>query len=112
MSVDVPVELDMALARLVEVLARDQRCRWTSHFAHGLAWCRDLRARHESADADEVAAFRRWLLGPYRGGAGQFNDYVPVIEAGEPGVWLTAPWDGELCEARDRLAAIAARLPR
>jgi hypothetical protein len=103
-------EIEAALADLAAVLARDPRCRWTAHFAHGLAWCRDLRARLEPPAADEIAAFRRWLLGPYRGGAGQFNDYVPVVQAAEPGAWVTAPWDTKVCVARDRLADVAGRL--
>jgi hypothetical protein len=106
----VPAELEQALADLVAVLARDPRCRWTAHFAHGLAWCRDLRARREDVAADEIAAFRRWLLGTYRGGAGRFHDYVPVLDTDDPGVWVTAPWDGEVCAARDRLLGIADRL--
>ena len=104
--------LEQALADLVAALARDPRSRWTAHFAHGLAWCRDLRARLEAPAADEIAAFRRWLLGPYRGGAGQLNDYVPVVEAPEPGAYFTAPWDDEVCAARNRLYDLAGRLPR
>ena len=105
------LDIEAALAALVEVLARDPDCRWTGHFAHGLAWCRDLRSRPEPPDAAEIAALRRWLLGPYRGGAGQLNDYVPVVDAPEPGSYVTAPWDDEVCAARDRLADLAERLP-
>ena len=111
MTAAVPAELEQVLADLAAVLARDPRCRWTAHFAHGLAWCRDLRARREGAADDEIAAFRRWLLEPYRGGAGQFNDYVPVLDTDDPGVRVTAPWDDEVCAARDRLAEIASRFP-
>ena len=111
MTAAVTAELEQALADLVAVLARDPRCPWTAHFARGLAWCRDLLARRDSVAADEIAAFRRGRLGPYRGGAGQFNDYVPVVDAPEPGSYVTAPWDDEVCAARDRLAELAARLP-
>lgn len=111
MSESLLAELEPALADLVAALARDPRCRWTAHFAHGLAWCRDLRARREPAGADEVAAFRRWLLGPYRGGAGQFNDYVPVVDAAEPGAFVTAEWDVEVRAARDRVSALTPQLP-
>lgn len=110
MTAAVPAELEQALADLVAVLARDPRCPWTAHFAHGLAWCRDLRARQEAPAVDEIAALRRWLLGPLRGGAGQLNDYVPVVDAPEPGSYVTAPWGDEVCAARDRLAELAARL--
>ncbi len=104
-------DLEHALVELVTALARDPRCRWTAHFAHGLAWCRDLRSRSEGAAGDEIVAFRAWLLGPYRGGAGQLNDYVPVLDTDDPGVWVTAPWDDEVCAARDRLKGLADRLP-
>ena len=106
------LDLEAALAALVDALARDTACRWTSHFAHGLGWCRDLRSRPEVPDAAELAALRRWLLGPYRGGAGQFNDYVPVLETDEPGVFATAPWDDVVCAARERMAALAEHLPQ
>ncbi|MCU0621909.1 MAG: hypothetical protein MUC69_10450 [Gemmatimonadales bacterium] len=104
-------DLEHALVELVAALSRDPRCGWTSTFAHGLAWCRDLRARREPAAETEIVAFRRWLLGPYRGGAGQFNDYVPVLDSDDPGVRVTAPWDDEVCAARDRLKWLADRLP-
>jgi hypothetical protein len=104
-------DLERALVELVAALSRDPRCGWTSLFAHGLAWCRDLRARAEPPADSEIAALRRWLLGPFRGGAGQFNDYVPVLDTDDPGVWVTAPWDDEVCAARDRLRELADRLP-
>lgn len=112
MSGELLAEIDAALAHLVEELARDAGCRWTSHFAHGLAWCRDLRARGGPATGDELAEFRRWLLGPYRGGAGQFNDYVPVVATDRPGVFAAAPWDEAVCAARARVAALAEDLPK